>query len=145
MVVLIHTHTRKTQHKRIFHDFIVNIRLQSQRFLFSSSQVLKEPRYSLLSSPGGRDGISFVVDGVQKDDQDDYVCEVNLKDKAIRIKHRLEVLGESCVPFFACKFCTCTIFTAIAPPTRILCTDCRRIRTESCHAVKELGWQSHLA
>ena len=109
-----------------------------------SLKILAEPRVKVLPAEDGS-GIGVMIRRVRMDDQDDYVCEVNLKDKAIRIKHRLEVLGESCVHFFACEFCTCTIFTAIALPTRNLCTDCRRIRTESCHAVKELGWQSHLA
>ena len=43
-------------------------------------------------------------------DEDDYVCEVNLKDAPISITHHLEVLGEyseyiqSCVGTFLLSF-----------------------------------------
>ena len=66
-----------------------------------SLKVLAEPRVKILpmESNGGRrsssvSGVAVLIRKVRMDDQDDYVCQVNLKDQPISIKHKLEVLGE---------------------------------------------------
>lgn len=56
-------------------------------------QILHDPRLSLVKDPRGR-GVSVRIDKVDMTDQGQYTCEVNFKDKPLRITHRLEVLGE---------------------------------------------------
>ena len=56
-------------------------------------KILAEPRFEILNDPRGR-GVSVFIRKVSMDDQDNYTCEVNLKDRPMRITHRLEVLGE---------------------------------------------------
>ena len=56
-------------------------------------QILDDPRLSLSPSSSGR-GVAVVVRAVNMADQGRYTCEVNLKDRPIRITHTLEVLGE---------------------------------------------------
>ena len=58
-----------------------------------SLKILNEPRFSILTSPD--DGsVTLAIRKVRMGDEDDYVCEVNLKDAPISITHHLEVLGE---------------------------------------------------
>ena len=71
-----------------------------------SLKILNEPRFSILTSPN--DGsVTLAIRKVRMGDEDDYVCEVNLKDGPIRIMHHLEVLvpprihsvsGNGCIP-----------------------------------------------
>ena len=56
-----------------------------------SLKILNEPRFSILTSPD--DGsVTLAIRKVRMGDEDDYVCEVNLKDAPISIMHHLEVL-----------------------------------------------------
>ena len=56
-----------------------------------SLKIFNEPRFSILTSPD--DGsITLAIRKVHMGDEDDYVCEVNLKDAPISIMHHLEVL-----------------------------------------------------
>ena len=81
-----------------------------------SLKILNEPRFSILTSPDGSVTLairkvrfswrfekiwreiqmfpSHINPQVRMGDEDDYVCEVNLKDAPISITHHLEVLGE---------------------------------------------------
>lgn len=53
------------------------------------------PSQEYRSRPGSSlGGISVVIRDVRMSDQDTYACEVNLKDEPIKMKHKLEVLGE---------------------------------------------------
>ncbi len=55
-------------------------------------KIWDDKRVSLADS---RNGVGLVIRNVGMEDQGEYACEVNLKDKPIRISHRLAVLGES--------------------------------------------------
>jgi hypothetical protein len=65
---------------------------KGKRILSAGSlKILAEPRFTIVQES---DGINVLIQKVKMEDKDNYVCEVNLKDKPIRIKHQLEVLGE---------------------------------------------------
>ena len=57
-----------------------------------SLQILNEPRFDVRTASDG--SVALAIRNVRMGDEDDYVCEVNLKDAPISIKHHLEVLGE---------------------------------------------------
>ena len=57
-----------------------------------SLQILNEPRFAIRTASDG--SVALAIRNVRMADEDDYVCEVNLKDAPISIKHHLEVLGE---------------------------------------------------
>ena len=55
-------------------------------------KILKDPRLELINT---RNGINLFIRNVNMDDEDDYSCEVNLKDRdPVQIKHKLKVLGK---------------------------------------------------
>jgi len=51
------------------------------------------PRVAVDLDPRGR-GVDLRLSAVQPEDEGEYTCEANLKDRGINITHKLEIHGE---------------------------------------------------